>query len=259
MIALLGTIYAAPALAQSGSAAAPGSTGAPAASSASTAPPGSTAPPATTTTAPAGSTAPPAGSTTAPAASPTAAPVAPAVPAAPLAPIHAGEGRLRVVVNRPNTHVFIDGEPIGDAPLERDLHPGVHRVRVESFGQRTWETSLEIMPGFLTPLRVFLRPTPSRSSAWTVSAVSALLLAGGTAIGVWSNLDRAALSDARDAGRLDNRDLRIERGETLAGLADATFVLGAVVAAFGVYFFAHDPGPPSIGRASPRRALPVLP
>jgi hypothetical protein len=163
------------------------------------------------------------------------------------------------MVNRPNTRVFIDGEPVGDAPLERDLPHGVHRVRIESFGQRPWETTLEIAEAHLTPLRVFLRPTASRSSAWTVSAVSAVLLGVGVGIGVWSNIDRSDLAAARDSGRLDNRDTRIERGETLAGLADATFVLGAVVAAFGVYFFAHDPGPPSIGRASPRRALPVLP
>ena len=38
-------------------------------------------------------------------------------------------------------------------------------------------------------------------------------------------------------------------------LADGTFILGAVIAAFGVYFFAHDPSPPSVGRTLRRRGV----
>lgn len=170
-----------------------------------------------------------------------------------------GFGRLRVVVNRPETRVFIDGEPAGIAPIERDLPRGVHRVRLESYGQRTWEGSVEVRAGELVPLRALLRPAAPRTAGAVVLSFSLAVLGGAVALGVFSQIDRASLADARDAGRLDDADPRIARGAILAGVADALFIGGALVSLASIYLFVNEPGPPSIARTGRHVALPVSP
>jgi hypothetical protein len=175
------------------------------------------------------------------------------------APLRAGHGRLRVAVNRPETTVVLDGRVAGTAPLEEDLPAGTHTVRLESPGFKSWEGAVEIVAGTLTPLRAYLRPAPERTGAATTVAVAALIAGAGVGLALASNADRAALDADRAAGFLDNRDPRIDRGATLAALADGGFVLSGLVMALGVYMFAHDPTPPSIARTGRRRPLPVSP
>jgi hypothetical protein len=173
----------------------------------------------------------------------------------PLGPIAGSEGRLRVAVNRPDTVVFVDGVRAGDAPFERDYPPGDHRVRLECDGYKSWEGVVEIRDAMLTPVRALLRPQPSRSSGITVLVIATLFVGGGVTMGVLSSSDRSALDAARNAGRLDNHDPRIDRGEAFAGLADAGFAVAAALATMGTYLVAHDPSPPSIARVGRPRPL----
>jgi len=174
-------------------------------------------------------------------------------------PIAAGLGRLRVVVNRPDTHLYIDDVDVGVVPLERDLRPGTHALRLESPFQRTWRGSVTIRAGELVPLRAFLRPATSRANAVVATVVASMIITGGGILGALSLADRGALDQARNEGRLDDRDPRIDRGMALAGLADLAFGLGGVTAIVGGYFFFAEPGPPSIARPGRTRRLPVLP
>lgn len=163
------------------------------------------------------------------------------------APPAPGYGRLRVAVNRPDTEVIVDGHSVGVAPLDQDLLRGPHLIRLESPGFKDWQGSVDIDEGALTPLRVMLRATQDRSAGIMTLTIAALVLGAGAATGIVSNLDHAALEADRNAGRLDNHDPRIDQGAILAGGADACFLLGAVLAAAGIYLVAHDPTSPSIG------------
>jgi len=172
-------------------------------------------------------------------------------------PISAGLARLRVAVNRPETQIIVDDTSYGEGPIEVELSPGTHRVLVSCSGFKTWVGTVDLDGGTVTPLRVTLRPTMSRSAGVTLLVLSTVVGAGGASMGLVSEADRAALAMDRLAGTLNNRDPRIDRGATFAGLADVSFLLTAALATTGIFLIANDPTPPSIGRVGRLRRLRV--
>jgi hypothetical protein len=169
--------------------------------------------------------------------------------------VSSGQGRLRVAVNRPDTTVTIDGVVAGPAPLERDVPAGIHTVRVSSPFQKNWEGPVNVRPGVITPLRVYLRPAPDRTGGWSTLGVALGIFVTGSVFGVLSNVDRAALDAARADGTLDNHDARIDRGTAFAATADVTFILGGIIGVIGIYMLAHDPTEPSIARVGRSQRL----
>jgi hypothetical protein len=57
-------------------------------------------------------------------------------------------GTLFVASNPPGARVFVDGKPVGTAPIRvPDVHIGAHVVRMELPDHRTWSTSTRIVAG----------------------------------------------------------------------------------------------------------------
>ena len=56
-------------------------------------------------------------------------------------------GRLTLYCATPRAQVFIDGKPVGTAPLEIPVIPGRHAVQVKAEGRGEWSRTVVIPPG----------------------------------------------------------------------------------------------------------------
>jgi hypothetical protein len=74
----------------------------------------------------------------------------------------ASTGTLRVEASVPGASVAIDGGAVGPAPQQRDLGPGVHRVRVTRAGFEPWEREVQVVPGHTVRLVARLDPEAAR-------------------------------------------------------------------------------------------------
>ena len=170
-------------------------------------------------------------------------------------------GRLRIVANVAGATVEIDGEEVGRVPYEADVAAGQRVVVVSADGMKDWEQKVTVERGQQRPLRVHLRPRPSKSAAW-VSLILALGAAGGgTALYFLADGIRDDLIAGRDSGRLVSGDSRLTRGRVLAAAAYGGWGIGGVLGLVSLYLFIRDPLPDSDGRVFESRdwsAAPML-
>jgi hypothetical protein len=69
----------------------------------------------------------------------------------------AGAGKLRVISPVPEAAVFIDGAPVGNAPLELDLGAGMHYVMVQKPGFAKFEKQVTVEEGKLAAVTAELQ------------------------------------------------------------------------------------------------------
>ncbi|HBQ13089.1 MAG TPA: hypothetical protein DEF51_18780 [Myxococcales bacterium] len=156
-------------------------------------------------------------------------------------------GRLRVVANIEGARVIVDDLQVGVVPFEGQVSAGPHRVRVESDGMKAFEQQVTIRNGQLTPMRVRLRPGVDRGSAWVTTVFTALFIGGGVTLALIGNDFMSGLRAEQDAGRLTSDDPRIDQGLFLYIGADVAFGLSVILGGLALYYFVHDPLPPSEG------------
>jgi hypothetical protein len=99
-------------------------------------------------------------------------------------------GLLAVRTSAPGSAVFVDGQPVGIAPVELNVAGGQHRIRVKNADFRDYETTTVIAPGSKKDLDVKLLP-PSVLTRWWFWG--SLALAGATAgvVGYAATTERA--------------------------------------------------------------------
>lgn len=158
-------------------------------------------------------------------------------------------GRLRVVANRGDAEVFIDGVSVGRVPVEPEVQGGTHEVRVRAPDMKDWSENVVVNNGQVTPVRVRLRPAASRAGAWVTAGVAAALLGSGIVCSVFGKRLEDDLKAARDAGVLASDDERALRGKVLYIAADVSYALTIGLAGLATYYFLRDPLPDSEGRA----------
>jgi len=156
-------------------------------------------------------------------------------------------GRLRAVSNVRGAKVYVDGEEVGVTPFEGNVDAGVHRVRLAADGMKDWEQDVDIERGQETPIRVRLRPAPSRAGAWVTAVLAAGFIGGGIAMGLLANDREDELEGVLDEGLLANDDGRIEEGRFLSIGANAAFGIGAILGVLSIYYFVKDDLPDSEG------------
>jgi hypothetical protein len=157
----------------------------------------------------------------------------------------AAEGRIRVIANVTGATVSVDDHLVGAVPYEGPVPAGPHRIRIGAEGMKDWEEQLDIRPGQVTPIRVRLKPAPSRGGAWATLTIGALVAGGGLGAAIYTDGLREELDAERRAGRLASNDPRITRGYWLSIGADSAFGLGAVLGLVSLYLFLRDPTPDS--------------
>lgn len=83
-------------------------------------------------------------------------------PAPPLAPRPAPtSGSLEFVTRPVGARVFVDGQPIGSAPLKLlEVPPGTKLIRLELAGHKTWTASITIAAGEARRVAASLEPLP---------------------------------------------------------------------------------------------------
>jgi len=168
-------------------------------------------------------------------------------------------GRLRVVSNVTGARVLVDDQLVGTVPHEGEVSSGPHRVRVEADGMKSWETSVEIRPGQLTPMRARLRPDVGRGSGYVTAVFGALFVGGGIVLAVLGNDLQNQLIAARDAGALASDDERHDIGLFMYVGADAAFGLAVILGGLSLYYFLYDPLPPSEGSVQDARDWALTP
>jgi hypothetical protein len=168
-------------------------------------------------------------------------------------------GRLRAVANIRGASVYVDGELVGVVPFEGDVLAGPHAVRIDAEGMKAWQEEVTILQGQVTPVRVRLRPSVTRTAAWVTASISAVTLAGGIVVGVLGNELRTELEADRNAGILASNDPRIAQGRWMYIGANVGFGLSAILAGLAVYYFVRDPLPDSEATVLEPRDWAVMP
>jgi hypothetical protein len=158
-------------------------------------------------------------------------------------------GRIRVVANRPDAEVFIDGKSAGMVPVERDVKGREHTVKVSAPNMKDWKEDVVVANGQVTPVRVRLRPAANRAGAWVTAGVAAGVLGGAITCSVLGNNTKKDLEKARDTGVLATNDERFTRGKILYISADVGYGVALGLAGLATYYFLRDPMPDSEGRS----------
>lgn len=157
-------------------------------------------------------------------------------------------GRVRAVANVRDASVWIDNVRVGAIPWEGDVQPGSHHVRIEFSGMKTWEGEVVVSQGQVTPVRVRLRPAPSRSPAWVSGIVGMLSVGAGVGLALYANDLMNGITAARAAGNLNSRDGRIDQGFWMSVGADAAFGFAVLMGGVSLFYFLYDDLPPSEAR-----------
>ena len=174
------------------------------------------------------------------------------------------DGLLRIdAVGADSAEVIVDDRSVGivspGLAINAPVKAGSHRVKIKADDRKTYTTDVDVPKGKMVVVHTELKPTVPRGGAWTTAIASAVLIGGGIYHGVVSNGLKTDLNNARAAGRLDQEDSRIKKGQYYAIGADVCFGVGAVFAVIATYNFLKDPLPNSAGRSEPSRDLDPLP
>jgi serine/threonine protein kinase len=110
------------------------------------------------------------GANAAPASAASIAVVGEAVAEAPAEP--APTGSTLVVETTPPGVLTVDGQRLGITPYQASLPPGVHVVRVESPGQKSWRARIELAAGEARQLSVSLEPATASTELARSTAVA---------------------------------------------------------------------------------------
>lgn len=145
----------------------------------------------------------------------------------------AGGAQLLVQSTPSGAMVFLDGASIGQTPLERELEPGTHMLRLQTEGYEPREVEVESVAGVDEKLSFHLQPIPNkrrlhaRAWGWTTFAVGLGLVAGGgTLLGIDERPYRAQCSGPN----MDFTGKCRFRYDTLTAGAVLTAAGGAVLA-----------------------------
>ena len=157
-------------------------------------------------------------------------------------------GRIRVTANVPGAVVSIDGERVGQVPYEGDVPPGSPEITVSADDMKDWEEEVAIERGQVTPIRVGLNPSVSRSAAWVSLILGLAAAGGGTALYFSAEGLADDLRADQRAGILVDDDSRIFRGKVFAASAYAGWGLGGLMGIISLYLFVRDPLPDSEAR-----------
>ncbi len=168
-------------------------------------------------------------------------------------------GRIRVVANKPEAEVFVDGVAMGRVPVERDAKGGAHQVVVKAPNMKDWEERVNVNNGQVTPIRVRLRPAVSRAGAWVTAGAAAGFLGASIAAGVLGSGLEDELKKASAGGILAQNDPRLLRGKIFYIASDVGYGVTAVLSGLAVYYFLRDPLPDSEGRTLEPRDWAFLP
>jgi hypothetical protein len=84
-----------------------------------------------------------------------------------LAPV---SGVLRLSVNVDKARVFLDGQFVGEAPLESDLKIGPHQLRVARFGYRERSVTVTAVAGKVEELKLRLEELPEGENPYKPAA-----------------------------------------------------------------------------------------
>ena len=184
-------------------------------------------------------------------------------------------GTLRIEVKQPEAEVFLDGQPVGKAPLTGDIYvdSGTHQIEARKQGFFPAQETIEIAKGKSLTVKLALREPqgPNKTIVYAGGGVAgAALIAGAvlTAIGATKKTDDLrstalrqggcpAFAEAQPAGACADLKAAINSKATLTTAGVYTLVGGAAVGvATLVYGFVGGEKAPA---ASARlRVLPVV-
>ncbi|MDB4975009.1 MAG: TonB-dependent receptor [Myxococcaceae bacterium] len=157
-------------------------------------------------------------------------------------------GRIRVVANRADAELRVDGKRIGRVPIETDVKAGMHTVEVSAPQMKPFLRQVPVQRGQATPLRVRLRPKVGRKGAWVTASVAVGFLGAAIATGIVGHgLEHQVQHERRDR-TLQSDDARFTRGKILYIASDVGYGISAALAGLAAYYLFRDPLPNSEGR-----------
>lgn len=168
-------------------------------------------------------------------------------------------GRLRVVSNVRGAKVYVDGEQVGVTPFEGQVDAGPREVRLSADGMKDWKEIVDVERGRETPVRVRLRPAPSRGGAWATTIIGLGFIGGGVALGLLANDREDALRADLGEGLLADDDGRLTEGWIFSIGANVAFGVGAILGILSIYYFVKDDLPDSEGVVLEPRDWALLP
>ena len=72
-------------------------------------------------------------------------------------------GRLTMVSNPAGAHVFLDGKPLGTAPVAAaDLRAGSHVLRMDLDGYERWSAAVQVVTNRTVNITARMQPSTSR-------------------------------------------------------------------------------------------------
>lgn len=163
-------------------------------------------------------------------------------------------GRLRVTSNQRGADVYVNGELLGQVPLEVDVPAGTHEIEVSHGDRKDYEGEITIARGQLTPILVDMAPAVSRVPAWMMLIGSLAVAGGGVAMYFYGQQLREGLNPA--LGK-DDPNYTKERGVTYGSYA--AFSLAGVLFLTSIYYFLRNPGPDSTADVFEPRDWTLLP
>lgn len=157
-----------------------------------------------------------------------------------------GPPRLTITSQPSGAFVFIDGQIVGQTPLERTLVEGKHVVRVTYDGYVAEERPLELSRGLRKSLDIQLvrepRAARQRAVGWAGVGVGIPALVAGTALLALNDRPIRSDCDAADRNQDLDGDCRFLHDTAWAG--GATLAAGAALIGIGItLLLVHRGGP----------------
>lgn len=130
-------------------------------------------------------------------------------------------GKVKVASTPAGARVFIDGSPIGVTPLEYDLRPGRHEVRLSSTGYKDASREVDVRRGETTQVDLLLPSYASRNF------FPAILLASGGAM-LATGLVLFAIDEDEPDPVGQQKEFYRDTGPLGVGLAVSGLVVGGI-------------------------------
>ncbi len=158
-----------------------------------------------------------------------------------LPPIH---GILRVTSNVDDADVLLDGESLGNPPIDREIEPGERLLRVTSPGQEDFTRTIELVAG--EPIEIEAVFEERRGSIhagwfWATSSLSAALFVTGIIMGCNVLVTEDAFNQAQASYEEDGNLTALYNGQQLAEQYDryrsatnVLFITASIIAAAAV-------------------------